>query len=335
MAITIKDVAKETNLAISTISKYINGGNVREKNRIIIQQAIEKLGYIPNDAARSLRSSKSYLVGIMDGCIRTEHQSILVGEIEKKLREKGYSLLFAGKDMEDGQAIRFAIENACDGLIICPANSDRHYIPLLKEKNIPAVLLEENWIGTELDCVQTDAAKSSYELVEHLIKNGHSDIGIINGPPYRGTASERLKGYKRVMHDYAIPVRKELIVECEFKFEDGYRAMKQLWDLDNRPTAVFATSYDLAQGMIAAIHEMKIEIPEEISVVVFDDFDLSTLVKPQLTAVSQPLIELADTACDILMQRIQHGWPKQRKVVRIKSQINYRNSVRNVSGGLI
>ena len=111
MAITIKDVAKETNLAISTISKYINGGNVREKNRIIIQQAIEKLGYIPNDAARSLRTSKSYLIGIMEGYIHSAHQSVIVGEIEKKLREKGYSLLFAGKDMEDGQAIRFAIEN--------------------------------------------------------------------------------------------------------------------------------------------------------------------------------------------------------------------------------
>lgn len=333
MAITIKDVAKETNLAISTISKYINGGNVREKNRIIIQQAIEKLGYIPNDTARSLRTSKSYLIGIMEGYIHSAHQSVIVGEIEKKLREKGYSLLFAGKDMEDGQAIRFAIENACDGLIICPANSDRQYIPLLKEKNIPAVLLEENWIGTELDCVQTDAATSSYELVEHLVKSGHSDIGIINGPPYRGTASERLRGYKRVMEDYAMPLRKEFIIECEFRFEDGYRAMKQLWNLEKRPTAVFATSYDLAQGMMAAIHEMKLKVPEEVSIVVFDDFDLSTLVKPQLTAVSQPLIKLADTACDILMRRIQNGWPEQRKVVRIKSQINYRDSVMDISGG--
>lgn len=333
MAITIKDVARETNLAISTISKYINGGKVREENRIVIQQAIEKLGYIPNDAARSLRSSKSYLVGIMDGYIHSMHQSVLVGEIEKKLREKGYSLLFAGRDMSDGQAIRFAIENGCDGLIICPANSDREYIPLLKEKNIPVVLLEENWEGTELDCVQTDAATSSYEIVEHLIKNGHDRIGVINGPLYRGTAVERLRGYRRALEDYTIPFRAEYIVDCEFTFEDGYCAMKRLWELEEKPTAIFAVSDDLAQGMMAAVHEMGVRVPDEVSLVIFDDFELSKLVKPQLTAVSQPLIELADTACEILMHRIQNGWPQKRQVVRIKAQIHYRDSVKNINGG--
>lgn len=333
MSVTIKDVAKEAGLAISTISKYLNGGNVREDNRIKIVAAIEKLSYVMNSSARQLRSARTYMIGVLIGAAKSPYTANLLSEIEKCLQEQGYAVTFAGQNLSPERVLRFAnylLTQGVDGMIVWPVFAGLQSMELLRGENVPVVMLEENWEGSPFDCVQVECSKGTYDLVDHLIRNKHEKIAMITGPRGRTVADERLNGYMRAMEDYCLPVKKEAVIRADFSFESGYEGMKKLWGLKDRPTAVLAGNYDLAQGMMAAVAELKISVPEELSIVVFDDFELSQMVRPKLTAFQQPAIALADSACQLLLDQITNGIPAKRRVVRIPGEIQYRDSVRNL-----
>lgn len=330
MAVTIKDVARETNLAISTISKYMNGGRVREKNRIRIEKAIEKLGYTPNSAARGLRTSRSYVVRVVTGAIRNPHVAGIVSEIEKSLKEKGYSLSFASHD-DRGELARkyvdYLVDKGVDGLIINPVRTDVDYPEKAREQKIPVVLLEESFGLGKVDCVQVDCAGGAYELVEYLVKSGHHRIAVIQGPEYQLTARERMRGYLRVHEDYELPVYSEYLVKGDFTYKSGYEGIRYLWGLKDRPTAVFVTNYEMCLGAMAAIHRLDIRLPQELSVVSFDDFQLSVMVRPKLTTVRQPLVEMADRACEILLRRMDRDFRDFPRKLRLKPEFLCRDSV--------
>lgn len=330
MAVTIKDVARETNLAISTISKYMNGGSVREKNRILIEKAIEKLGYSPNSAARGLRTSRSYAVGVITGVIRNPHAAGIVSEIEKSLREKGYALSFASHDDRGELAkkyVDYLVDKGVDGLIIDPVRTDVDYLEKAREQKIPVVVLEESFGLGDVDCVQVDCAGGAYELVEHLVKSGHRKIAVIQGPEYQLTARERMRGYLRVHEDYELPVCSDYLVQGDFTYKAGYEGICRLWELEVRPTAVFVTNYEMCLGAMAAVHRLDIRIPQELSVVSFDDFELSVMVRPKLTTVRQPLVEMADRACEILLRRMDSDYQDFPRKLRLKPEFICRDSV--------
>ena len=162
MAVTIKDVAKETNLAISTISKYMNGGTVRAENRELIEAAIQKLGYLPNRSARGLRTSKAYMIGLITGRVSSPHTAAIISEIEKKFRLLGYSVTFATHEENGIQAkdyVDYMVERGVDGVISTPIGSGRDYLKSAVEKNIPVLLLEEHWGDIRTDCVPPDAGR--------------------------------------------------------------------------------------------------------------------------------------------------------------------------------
>lgn len=340
MAVTIKDVAKETNLAISTISKYINGGNVREKNRKKIQMAIEKLGFVPNDAARGLRTFRTYMVGLITGGGTNQHTATIISETEKQLRNLGYSLTSIslgplGQESDENkikQYVDYLIDRGVDGLIIAPLKKDIDYLESARLRNIPVVLIEEREVvgNTNIYSVLADCAGGAYEIVEHLVKKGHKKIGIIKGPSYKLTAMERWTGYKRVMEDYGIPIRKEYMVEGDYTYKGGYNGILKLCSLKDRPTAVFATNYDTCLGALEAIRNLGMKIPEDISLVTFDDYDLSVVLRPHLTAVRQPLAKMAETASRLLYKRMNGEDTVFPTIVRLKTECFFRDSVKDL-----
>ena len=145
------------------------------------------------------------------------------------------------------------------------------------------------------------------------------------------TASERMKGYFRAMEDYGIPVRPEYIVQGNYTYQGGYRGIHELWKLTEKPTAVFVTNYDMSMGAMEAIYDLGIRIPKQLSVVVFDDFELSVMVNPKLTSVRQPLVELADAACELLLRRMNGDESDYPKRIRMKPFCVYRDSVQNLN----
>lgn len=336
MAITIKDVARETNLSISTISKYMNGGNVKEENRIKIEEAINKLGFVPNDVARGLRTFRTYTVGLLMGGASSQHTATIISEAQRILKSKGYSLAFIPLDPTERDTaphqmkkyIDYLVNRGVDGLIVTYTKRREDFFQSTREKNIPVVLLEER--STKYDSVMVDCTGSSYEIVEYLINKGHRKIGVIAGQKGKLTADERCVGYKRVMEDYGIPIREDYIIEGDFTAISGYEAMKKLWSMKDRPTAVFATNYEICLGAMEAIRDMGIRIPEELSFAAFDDFNLSIIIRPHLTAVRQPVKEIAKEACELLCRRMNGDYKDFPKMIRLKAECFYRDSVRDL-----
>ena len=336
MAVTIKDVARETNLAISTISKYMNGGTVRHENRVLIEAAVQKLGYSPNRSARGLRTSKTYMIGLVTGRVNSPHTAAIVSGIEKRFRELGYSVIFAtheenGVQIED--YLEYLLERGVDGIISSPIAAGGDCLKRAVEQNIPVLVVEENSGEMRTDCVQVDCCGGAYQIVEHLIESGHHRIAIIKGPENKLTARERLRGYFRVLEDYGYPVRQDYLIPGDFTYQSGYKGIMKLWKLEEKPSAVFVSNYDMCLGAMAAVHNLDIRVPEALSVVSFDDFELSVMVRPKLTTIRQPLEEMANAACDLLYRRIQGDYSDFPKKIRLKTKCIYRDSVKTYTRG--
>ena len=335
MSVTIKDVARETGLASGTISKYLNGGSVRPENRRCIEEAIERLGYRPNMLARGLRSSRNYRIAFLLANLEGAHSAKLVAALEEQVRKMGCLLtIYCHRESPKiaRDYILIMIEQSIDGLVVIPVYGDNSYLEEVKKAGIPTVILEDTYGIRTIDVVQTDCASVSYQIVEELIQNGHQKIGIICGSRYSTTAKERLNGYLRVMEDYEIPLRKEYLIEGNYDYASGYEGIHTIWQLPDPPTAVFITNSHMSVGALTALNQMKIRVPDDLSLAAFDDMELCSIVRPGLTAVRQPLKEMMKAACDILEKRIHGDYSDFPARVRLKATIVNRDSIKDRYG---
>lgn len=330
-AATIKDVAAETNLAISTISKYLNNGPVKAENKAKIETAIKKLNYRPNVNARGVRSAKTYMVGLMTNYTDSHYFAKIFGEIERILKEHNYSVVFVShKDNQEKtrEMSRFLADKQVDGVILVPLADKESFEPIL-DAGIPLVTLDRKI--KEVDCVQSKSTLGTYEAVEYMIQKGHRHIGIITGTAKKCggciEGNERLKGFYRALEDYALPVREDWIIEGDFEKDSGYEGMKQLWQRKAHPTALFISNYYMTLGAMGAIRELNIRIPEELSVAVFDDLEFSRIVRPKLTAVKQNMEEIARSATCLLLDRMSRKDKRPHQTIRIPTEFIVRESV--------
>ncbi|MFV0352936.1 MAG: LacI family DNA-binding transcriptional regulator [Oscillospiraceae bacterium] len=334
MAITIKDIAKETGLAISTISKYMNGGTVRSQNKQVIDDAINKLGYHPAQAARGLRSARTYNVGIVLDGLENQYIALMSAEFEKRLHAAGYSFVVCchRDDIElMEKSMEFLISKQVDGILVAPISTQVDYLAPVRKAGIPVIALDRIPKHLECDSVTTNAAKGSYEAVEYLINQGHNKIAIITGAKIGNagydTAVERYNGYLRAMEDYCLPVLPGFVREGDFSFESGFECMNDLWELQNKPTALFVTNYNMTLGTVTAIHNLKIQVPGQLSLAVFDDLEFSLISNPKLTAVRQPAEKIAETSLEILFKRMRGENEDYPKRVKLPATFHIRDSV--------
>ena len=222
------------------------------------------------------------------------------------------------------------LRSGIDGLIVTSYSLNTDVCSAVEQTGIPVVELEEHTHFHQTDCVQTNCTSGAYEIVEHLIKMGHKKIAIVTGPPESFTACERKKGYLRALEDYNIPIVPDYVISKSYTSDFGYQAMQKLWSLPERPTAVFSANYSLCLGIYEAIYNLGIRVPEDLSVVSFDDFELSLLLSPPLTAVRQPLADLSECACDLLLRRMKGDYNDFPRTIRIRPKCIYRNSVRDL-----
>jgi len=330
MAITIKDVAAETGLAISTISKYMNGGNVREENKKRIKEAVNRLGYLPNSMARGLRSAKTYTVGLLVSFFDDEHMILMSSMIEKVLQENGYFMIICCYKESPERAkssIDFLLQRQVDGVILEGYMTADEYTKPFETAGIPVVCLETLIGKGKNDAVVSDGTWGSYCAVEDMIARGHTRIGIITGPKGYYTSDERLRGYYRVLEDYRIPVREEYIIEGDYTYNAGLNGLEQLWKLKKKPTGVFISNYFMCIGAVAAINRIGIKIPDDLSIVSYDDMELSLLMRPNLSAVKQPFSEMGEMAASILIRRMNDDYSDFPRKIRLKSSYIMRDSV--------
>lgn len=320
MAATMKDIARHTGLGLATISSYFNGGNVREKNRIKIEAAIEELHYEVNEVARGLKTNATKTIGVVIPELNNTFCAEIITGMEDILRSHGYATIVCDcrtdKKLEK-EAVEFLIRKRVDGIINMPVDGEGNHLKKFQKTGKPIVLIDRSIQGVECDSVLVDNQKAAADAVEIFLQNGHKNIGIIGGPKDVFTAQERLEGYKKALFKAGIPVRDSLISHGDYTIQGGVRELEKL--IQNNPdmTAVFVTNYEMTMGAIIGVNELGIRVPEQLSVIGFDNLQFARACNPKLTIVSQPTEKIAHEVAGIILDRLNQE-EKEKKPVSEK-----------------
>ncbi len=321
---TIKDVARMAGVAPSTISKYINGGHVREENAHAIRKAIEVLDYHADPFARGLKTKRNRSVGVLLPDMTAPFYGNVVMALARTMREQDYHCLISSYGANHGlerDNLKFMLTCGIDGLVYAPEDlSAEEFNELTANCGIPIVQIDRVIQGVDIDAVLVDNSGIVYEAVNKLIAGGHTRIAIITGPKSVYTAKERMVGYLRALSDAGILYDDDLVISEENDFATGYRGCKRLLHLQDRPTAVFTTNYDITLGFITAARERGLRIPEDFDVFGFDSVETCSMMKPPLPVVQQPDHLIGQTAAQMLLDRLE-GYNGEARVTRLECRI--------------
>ena len=331
MATTIYDVAKHAGVAPSTVSRYLNGYGVRKKNRSRIEQAIEALGFKENLIAKGLKRNRLKSIAVI--MPNYSHFFITItAMLERILARADYSLLLGNYESDRAilqQKLDFAEERFVDGVVLFAAGASADITPRLQQyidKHLPVVLVEEGFPGFPSDVVSVDNANASFRAVEKLILAHHRRIAFVCGNLSHFAFQERLRGYYDAMETYNLPVNPEWILSKDA--DDGnYAPLHKLLALPQPPTAIFATTYHLTVWTVIALHQLHLKIPDDVSLIGFDRFDLIDAIEPQLTLVSQPFEKIAQTIAELLLKRLRGDFSNFPQTVTLNTQMVIGESV--------
>ena len=321
---TIKDVARMAGVAPSTISKYINGGNVRKENVEPIEKAIAALDYRANPFARSLKSGHNRSIGVLIPDMIASFYGNVVTNLSRVVREKDYHCLISSFGANHGMErdnLKFMLNCGIDGLIYAPEDlSADEFNELTAHCSIPIVLIDRIIPGVEVDAVLVDNAEVVYEAVSGLLSKGHTRVAIITGPKSVYTAKERMVGYLRALSDANILYNEEFVISGKNEFATGYHGFEKLMKKAEPPTAVIATNDDITMGVVTALHEYSLQIPENMEVVGFDRADVCSMMKEPIPVVQQPEQAIGQIAARYLLERIE-GFNGEARTQRLKCKI--------------
>lgn len=329
----MKDVAKYTGLSVATISKYINGGNVLEHNKKLIDEAIEVLNFRVNEMARGLKTNRSKTIGILIPNLEKVFCTSIVSNVENILIRHGYSTVICDykEDIKlEKEKLEFLVNKMVEGLIIMPLGGDENIIKEAIDEGIKIVLIDRDLKDIECDVVLVDNLNSSYDAVEELITRGHKRIGIISGPKDVYTAEERLKGYRRVHEDYSMEIDEKLIRYGDYNVDSGYELLNEFLKMKEPPTAVFITNYEMTLGAIMSINENNVVVPEQLSIIGYDNLQMAKIVKPSLSIVVQPMKVIGETAAQVLLRRLSDDVSNFPERYRLKTEILIQDSVKKL-----
>lgn len=322
---TIKDVARMAGVSVSTVSKYINGGNVRPENVEPIRNAIAALEYRVNPFARSLKTQRSRFIGILLPEMTAPFFGSVVTALDRTLRENGYHSLISCYGASPGlerDNLQFLLNNGIDGLVYAPEDITAYeFRELTANSSIPVVQIDRIIQGVESDAVLVDNSDSVYKAVSKLIRKGHQRIAIVTGPKSVYSAKERLMGYLRALSDHGIRYDDAMMINGKLDFFTGYRGFETLWKLPDPPTAVIATNYDITLGMVTAARERGLQIPEDLDIFGFDCREICTMLRPPLPVVHQPEQQIGQTAAEFLIDRLS-GYNGKPRLAMLKCSLD-------------
>lgn len=325
MSVTLRDVAKAAGVSASTVSRVINNDprisySIKKK----VNDCINKLGYRVNSIARSLKTNRTYIVGFICPELTNDFFMNVAKGVEDELRKHGYTMILCNSNEirdEEQDRIKLLCEKCVDGVIIIPATSKGSHFKMLTKYNIPVVLVDRLVEDFETDAVLVDNINGTYEAIEYLINKGVSRIGFIGGNMELTSARERYEGYVRALKDYRVPIDKRIIKFGDFHTETGFRLMKELAELDERPEYVFISNYYMHIGATRYLVENGTTPGTGINIASFDDMELNSILGFCKVVVAQPMAEIGSNAAALLMDRI-NGVANPPRIVRLKTKLN-------------
>ncbi|AEF21711.1 MULTISPECIES: LacI family DNA-binding transcriptional regulator [Pseudomonas] len=304
---TIKDVAARAGISYTTVSHVVNGTRpVSDQVRSKVEAAIAELGYVPSGVARSLRVRATGTLGLLLPNASNPYFAELARGIEDHAERNGYSVILCNSDDDIDKQLRYLrvlLERRIDGLIVATVASDAAFAQALAALRVPLVLVDRSLEGVSADQLRVDHEQGAYLATRHLLELGHRRIVCIGGPASTQVVQLRAGGYRRALDEAGIEA--QAVVDCAFTSPAGHAAAQVLLAGEQRPTAIFAGNDMIALGVLRAAAERGLQVPQQLSVVGFDDIEVSRYLHPALTTVGQRIGQLGEQAAERLLARIR------------------------------
>ncbi len=332
--VTIMDVSTRAGVSKSTVSRFIaNNGYVSKEKRRAIDAAIKELNYRPNTMARGLRSNRSDIIGLVVVDVASPFYAQLAGGVQSACRDEGKSLLVTSGYAEqesESRAITELVDRSCDGLILYLENPMADDVAELVQKaKIPVVVIGNDPNFEAQASVSVDNKSGAYQSMKMLLEKGHRKIVHFSGPLNYRDARDRLEGIAQALVEFEMDLGDIFVRHGKFLDQFGYDATTELVQSGQTFTAIVACDDDIAAGCMLALKHLGIKVPQEVSVIGFDDNFHARHLTPSLTTNRQPINEVGQVAVDLLLQLLMTGSVLDQHVV-LKTELVERESVASV-----
>jgi LacI family transcriptional regulator len=308
---TVADVAKVAGVSVSTAARALSGhGYAAQETRARVLEAANDLGYVRNHIARSLRTRRTQMLGLLIGDVENLFYSEIARTVESVTRDAGYHLVLCNSDDDpsvEREYLKLLEGIQVDGLIVTPTSKNGRNLARLVESGMVIVQIDRRVQGLAADAILVDNEAGAVSAVTHLIEAGHSRIGIVTGELAVPTARQRLAGYQRALREHGLPLVEQLVKTSSFHREHAIEDAAELLRARPAPTAIFVANNILAEALFVALEQEGLRVPDDISVVAFDDMPWMTMVSPPITTVRQPIADMASAATKLALDRLREG----------------------------
>jgi LacI family transcriptional regulator len=328
---TVADVAKRAGVSVSTAARVLSGtGYAAEDTRRQVLDAAKELGYVPNQIARSLRTRQTRMLGLLIGDVENSFYSVIARNVESVAKDAGYRVVLCNSDDDpviEQEYLQLLEGMRVDALIVTPTAKNRRHLARLIDEDIVIVQVDRRVEGLDADAILVDNEAGAASAVAHLIEAGHSRIGILTGELEVLTASKRLAGYERAMRDHGVAIEAQLVKSGSFHREHAIEEATDLIRARPAPTAIFAANNILAEAALIALDQQALRVPRDVSLVAFDDVQWMSMVEPPVTAVRQPVADMARSAAELALRRLREGRDGRPSTVVFHTELVERGTV--------
>lgn len=325
---TIVDVAEKAGVAIGTVSRFLNGETVRAANRDMIERAIAELGFRRNANAVAMKTDVTRIVGFMAPVLSEFHAGIL-DRLSRKMRLSGRAVLSFCHDQQPRsirEGLEFFASHRVDAIVMEGEEIVRQDILPYLDRGPTFILYDNDLPGIPADRVFVDNRSASTRAVNHLLQLGHTRIAIVHGALRDTTGRDRLQGYHDALAELGITADPAICVGGDWNEDGGYEAISKLMTSASPPTAVFSCNYNMTLGILGYLHQNAIRLPQDLSLVGFDDVPALRLHQPGITAVGQPIDRIADTIANLIEARLGNPGQPGKRDIRLDCDIILRGS---------
>ncbi|MET1219420.1 MAG: LacI family DNA-binding transcriptional regulator [Glaciecola sp.] len=305
---TIYQVAEHANVSLATVSRVINGNvKVSPKTLEKVQRAMKELGYTPNSIAQSLASNRTNRVGVLVSELSGPFFSNMLSVVEKELRDAGkHAIITAGHSdaAKEEEAIEFLLSCRCDALILHIDAISDHYLVELQKRNVPFSLINHKIDAIAERCFSVDNEMGGYLATKAVIDAGHREIAYISGPAFKEDAMLRLAGHKRALNEAGITYNADLVETGDFQEESGKRGIQSIYERCPNFTAVVCGNDEMATGAMFTARELGFALPDDLSIVGFDDLIFARYTYPTLSTIGNPVSEMGSMATKWVLKEV-------------------------------
>ncbi|EGR0467068.1 LacI family DNA-binding transcriptional regulator [Vibrio cholerae] len=328
---TMKDIARLAGVSTSTVSHVINKSRfVSDEIAERVNNAAQQLNYAPSALARSLKMNRTKTIGMLVTTSTNPFFGEVVKGVERSCYHQGYNLILCNTEGDNQRmkaSINTLLQKRVDGLLLMCSTLEGERLDVFdRYPDIPVVVMDWGPILFASDKIQDNSLQGGYMAAKHLIECGHREIGCITGPLIRHQAQMRYEGYKRALAEAGIAINPDWIVESDFECEGGYQAFEKLYERGKLPSALFVSNDMMAMGVIQAASQRGLRVPDDLSLIGYDDVHIAKFMTPALTTIHQPKYRLGKAAIDTLLYRLENP-DTTAQVVQLEPTLVVRSSV--------